>query len=77
MTSIASYLSSGHLKSGQETTTNTYVGHVFYFTLTSDKSVEVARFEMIDAQVRPAVGNIVTIDQLWTLCGPKRVRYAL
>jgi hypothetical protein len=42
----------GHLVAGQETTTNTYVGHVFFFTLHSDKTVEVARFLMHASQVR-------------------------
>ena len=42
----------GHLVAGQETTTNTYVGHVFFFTLHSDRSVEVARFLMHDSQVQ-------------------------
>lgn len=41
----------GSLKSGQETTTTTYAGHVFYFTLSKNKSHEVARFTMTPNQV--------------------------
>jgi hypothetical protein len=36
----------GHLKLGQETTTNTYAGHVFYFTVQGHKDQELARFTM-------------------------------
>ena len=31
---------------GKETTTNTYEGHVFYFTEPGDKNKELARFTM-------------------------------
>lgn len=46
----------GHLRLGQETTTNTYAGHVFYFTLkgkggASGKGRELARFTMSPDQV--------------------------
>jgi prolyl 4-hydroxylase len=41
----------GHLRMGQETTTNTYVGHVFIVTLTSDKHTEIVRFRMHADQV--------------------------
>ena len=41
----------GHLKMGQETTTNTYVGHVFIITVSGDKQTEVARFRMHADQV--------------------------
>ena len=41
----------GHLTAGQETTTNTYVGHNFYFTLSENKSHEIARFDMVADQV--------------------------
>ena len=36
----------GTLTMGKETTTNTYEGHVFYFTEPGDKSKELARFTM-------------------------------
>lgn len=42
----------GHLKPGQETTTNTYIGHVFFFTLSADKSIEIARYYIDGEQVR-------------------------
>jgi hypothetical protein len=41
----------GHLKLGQETTTNTYAGHVFYFTVQGHKDQELARFTMNPDQV--------------------------
>lgn len=41
----------GSLKSGQETTTTTYAGHVFYFTVSKNKSHEIARFTMTPDQV--------------------------
>jgi len=37
---------SGHLELGQETTTNTYENHVFYFTEFDNKQNEIARFVM-------------------------------
>lgn len=37
---------SGNIKLGQETTTNTYEGHVFYFTEANNKAKELARFTM-------------------------------
>ena len=36
----------GSLTLGKETTTNTYEGHVFYFTEKGNKSNEIARYEM-------------------------------
>lgn len=36
----------GHLSLGQETTTNTYEGHVFFFTDYRNKLKEIARFTM-------------------------------
>ena len=36
----------GHLVLGQETTTNTYAGHVFYFTVAGHKDQVLARFTM-------------------------------
>lgn len=44
-------ITTGHLKPGQETTTNTYQGHVFFFTLSADRSVEVARYYIHPEQV--------------------------
>jgi hypothetical protein len=41
----------GSLKLGQETTTNTYVGHVFYFTEAGNKKKELARHVMRKEQV--------------------------
>ena len=41
----------GSLKMGQETTTNTYVGHVFYFTEAGNKKNELARHVMRKEQV--------------------------
>jgi len=42
---------SGHLVLGQETTTNTYEGHVFYFTVAGHKDQVLARFTMNPNQV--------------------------
>ena len=39
-------LDQGHLVLGQETTTNTYVGHEFFFTEHGNKENEIARFRM-------------------------------
>jgi hypothetical protein len=39
-------LDQGHLILGQETTTNTYVGHEFFFTEHGNKENEIARFRM-------------------------------
>lgn len=36
----------GRLKLGQESTTNTYEGHIFYFTRAGDKSAVLERFKM-------------------------------
>jgi hypothetical protein len=36
----------GSLTFGKESTTNTYEGHVFFFTEPGDKSKELARFTM-------------------------------
>jgi hypothetical protein len=41
----------GHLKLGQETTTNTYEGHVFYFTDFDNKEIVYGRFRMHKNQV--------------------------
>ena len=41
----------GHLKMGQETTTNTYVGHVFIITVSGNKKQVVARCHMVADQV--------------------------
>ena len=41
----------GHLKMGQETTTNTYVGHVFIITVSGKKKEVVARCHMVADQV--------------------------
>lgn len=41
----------GHLVLGQETTTNTYAGHVFFFTVAGHKDQELARFTMNPNQV--------------------------
>lgn len=41
----------GHLSMGQETTTNAYLGHNFYFALSGNKSVVIARFTVKDDQV--------------------------
>ena len=41
----------GTLQSGRETTTNTYEGHVFYFTQASNKSNEIARVLISKNQV--------------------------
>lgn len=41
----------GHLKMGQETTTNTYVGHVFIITVSGKKREEVARVHIVANQV--------------------------
>lgn len=40
----------GHLELGQETTTNTYIGHVFFFTIFGNKAHEIARFRMKPSQ---------------------------
>jgi hypothetical protein len=44
-------LPTGHLGMGQETTTSTYEGHVFFFTVSGNKSEEVGRFKMEKNQV--------------------------
>ena len=41
----------GSLALGKETTTNTYEGHVFYFTEKGNKSNEIARYEMSKEKV--------------------------
>ena len=41
----------GTLRSGRESTTNTYEGHVFYFTEHNKKSNEVARVHIFQNQV--------------------------
>jgi len=41
----------GHLNLGQETTTNTYEGHTFFFTEHGNRGKEVARFTMRSDQV--------------------------
>lgn len=41
----------GHLSLGQETTTNTYEGHVFFFTEYGNKKNELARYTMSPNQV--------------------------
>jgi len=41
----------GHLTLGQETTTNTYAGHVFFFTVAGHKDQVLARFTMNPNQV--------------------------
>lgn len=41
----------GSLTLGQETTTNTYIGHVFYFTEKNNKDKEIARYTMRKEQV--------------------------
>ena len=41
----------GRLELGGEATTNTYEGHVFFFTKVGDKSVLIARFSMYKDQV--------------------------
>lgn len=48
---------SGHLAQGQETTTNTYNGHVFFFTDFNDKSKVYARYTMKADQV----GHIIVL----------------
>lgn len=45
----------GTLQLGKESTTNTYEGHVFYFTESGNKSNEYARFKMSKNQVNPMV----------------------
>lgn len=40
----------GTLTMGRETTTNTYEGHIFFFTEAGDKSKEIARFKMVKEQ---------------------------
>jgi hypothetical protein len=47
----------GSLTFGKESTTNTYEGHVFYFTEPGDKSKELARFTMDADRVIYAVSN--------------------
>jgi hypothetical protein len=42
---------SGHLSLGQETTTNTYEGHEFFFTDYDNKRKVYARFRMQSGQV--------------------------
>jgi hypothetical protein len=42
----------GHLSMGQETTTNAYIGHKFYFTTLSDKSVRFGEFTVNGDQVK-------------------------
>jgi hypothetical protein len=57
----------GHLSMGQETTTNAYIGHNFYFTLPNDKSVVIGRFKVTSDEVLylvrdaefPAEGDIL------------------
>ena len=41
----------GTLSTGQESTTNTFVGHVFYVTLHGNKSTEITRFTMEKGRV--------------------------
>jgi hypothetical protein len=41
----------GRLQLGQESTINTYEGHVFYFTNAKNKSQEYARYTMSKDQV--------------------------
>lgn len=45
---------SGSLVLGTVVSTNTYEGHVFYFTEKGNKSNEIARLTMTNKQVRPA-----------------------
>ncbi len=47
---------SGHLSLGQETTTNTYEGHEFFFTDYQDKSKIYARFRMESGTVSILIG---------------------
>lgn len=44
-------LEQGVLQPGKETTTNTYEGHVFYFTQKGKKSNEIARIHIYQNQV--------------------------
>lgn len=41
----------GHLSTGQETTTNTYEGHVFFVTELGHKDKVIARFTMVKEKV--------------------------
>jgi hypothetical protein len=41
----------GTLSTGMESTTNTFIGHVFYVTLHEDRSTELARFTMEKGRV--------------------------
>ena len=41
----------GHFEAGSETTTNSYIGHHFYFALSSNKSEVVADFNIVANQV--------------------------
>jgi hypothetical protein len=41
----------GTLSTGMESTTNTFIGHVFYVTLHGDRSKELARFTMEKGKV--------------------------
>ena len=41
----------GTLSTGMESTTNTFVGHVFYVTLHEDRSTELVRFTMEKGRV--------------------------
>ena len=51
----------GTLSLGKETTTNTYEGHVFYFTEKGNKSNEIARYEMSKEKVRIQFNSIQSI----------------
>lgn len=51
---------SGHLTQGQETTTNTYKGHVFFFTDFKDKSKVYARYTMKADQVSLILSSVMT-----------------
>lgn len=48
----------GHLSLGQETTTNTYVGHTFFFTDYYDKKKVLARYTMRADQVLYVVEDL-------------------
>ena len=60
----ASGIPLGHLRLGQETSTNTYEGHVFYFTVSGNKDEEIARFTMNKDQVPSAYRTCSTNKEM-------------
>ena len=54
----------GRLQPGKETTTNTYHGHVFYFTEVNKKSNEVARVHIFLNQVDCSTFYTFSISRL-------------